>query len=61
MTQDVLDEQFNDRHRSRFGDLYEQIRIVGAGSFGIVVACLDKATERRVALKIANYDRKNPS
>ena len=60
MTKEALDKQFN-RQQTRFGDLYDQIRIVGAGSFGIVVACLDKATERRVALKLASYDRKSPS
>ena len=44
MPQELVDRVESDkqRNRTKFSDLYDSIRIVGAGSFGIVVACIDK-------------------
>ena len=40
-------------------DLYNVTNIVGVGSFGIVVSCTDKVTDRRFALKIASINHVN--
>ena len=63
MPQEFLDKVESDkqRNRTKFCDLYDNIRIVGAGSFGIVVACVDRSNLQRVALKISSYNRKCPS
>ena len=44
MPQELVDRVESDkqRNRTKFSDLYDSIRIVGAGSFGIVVACIDR-------------------
>ena len=42
-------------------DVYENARVIGAGSFGIVVACRDKQTKEDIALKIASLDRAAPN
>ena len=63
MPQELVDRVESDkqRNRTKFSDLYDSIRIVGAGSFGIVVACIDRSNQQRVALKIAAYNRKCPA
>ena len=45
----------------KFTDIYENAKVVGAGSFGIVVACREKSTNKEIALKIAALDRASPS
>ena len=47
--------------RVKFTDMYKNARVVGAGSFGIVVACKEKSTNKEIALKIAALDRASPS
>ena len=44
MPQELVDRVESDkqRNRTKFSDLYDSMRIVGAGSFGIVVACIDR-------------------
>ena len=37
----------------KIGDLYDIQSVVGAGAFGIVIACKDRETRKRFALKIA--------
>lgn len=42
----------------KLGDIFEVLSVVGAGSFGIVVACREKtALKRKVALKIAPLNK----
>ena len=46
----------------KLGDIFEVLSVVGAGSFGIVVACRELTTLRRkVALKIAPLNRQCPT
>lgn len=45
----------------RFQDVYELDRVLGAGSFGLVVAVKEISTGRRLAIKIAEWDQTNPS
>ena len=40
------------RHR-KIDELYDIIKVVGAGGFGIVIACRDRSTNKKFALKIA--------
>ena len=35
--------------------------MLGSGGFGIVIACKERSTQRKIALKIAILDRQNPS
>ena len=63
MPQEMVDKVEIDKqqNRTKFSDLYDNITVVGAGSFGIVVACIDKKNQQSVALKLAAYNRKCPS
>ena len=40
------------KHR-KIDELYDIIKVVGAGGFGIVIACKDRTTNKKFALKIA--------
>ena len=40
----------------KIDELYDIINVVGAGAFGIVIACRDRSSNRRFALKIAAQD-----
>jgi len=40
----------------RIDELYDIISVVGAGAFGIVIACRDRLTNKKFALKIAASD-----
>ena len=37
-------------------DLYDIISVVGAGGFGIVMACRDRSSNKKFALKVAAQD-----
>ena len=60
MTQEHLDEIERANHM-KFTDVYEDARVVGYGSFGIVIAGKIKETQEPVALKIAQLDPDSPS
>ena len=38
----------------KLNELYDIISVVGAGGFGIVIACRDRYTNKKFALKIAS-------
>ena len=40
------------QHR-KIDELYDIIKVVGAGGFGIVIACRDRSSNKKFALKIA--------
>ena len=42
----------------RIDELYDIIAVVGAGAFGIVIACRDKKSGKKFALKIAALNKK---
>ena len=60
MTQEHLDE-IERRNRMNFNDVYDDARVVGYGSFGIVIAGKIRETQEPVALKIAQLDPDSPS
>jgi serine/threonine protein kinase len=41
----------------KFSQLFEPLRILGSGGFGVVVACKERQSGRKVALKIAQLNR----
>lgn len=45
----------------KFSQLFEPLRILGSGGFGVVVACKERKSGRKIALKIAQLNRQNPS
>ena len=49
------------KNRIKFKDLYNDAKVIGAGSFGVVVSCRDKKTNNAIALKIAALDKDSPS
>ena len=40
----------------KIDELYDIISVVGAGAFGIVIACRDRKSNKKFALKIAAQD-----
>jgi len=38
-----------------FGDLYEQKKLLGAGTFGIVIKVMEKSTQMHYAIKVFFY------
>ena len=57
MDSESEDEDYADnqprRQRTRLDELYDIISVVGAGAFGIVIACRDRSSRKKFALKIA--------
>ena len=54
--EDDEDEEDGSKSSTRYcrlEELYDVISVVGAGAFGIVIACRDLSSKRRFALKIA--------
>lgn len=49
------------RYVQKFIYVFKPLRVLGSGGFGIVLACKEKKTHRKIALKIAILDRENPS
>ena len=41
------------KRRTKIDELYDIISVVGAGAFGIVIACRDRSQNKKFALKIA--------
>ena len=60
MAQKEIDEIVR-ANRMNFIDVYEDARVVGYGSFGIVIAGKIKETQEPIALKIAELDPESPS
>ena len=44
------------KHRKTIDELYDIISVVGAGGFGIVIACRDRSSNKKFALKITSED-----
>mmetsp|Transcript_13448 Transcript_13448/g.18392 ORF Transcript_13448/g.18392 Transcript_13448/m.18392 type:complete len:97 (-) Transcript_13448:3520-3810(-) len=47
------DDTFKSTRHKKIDELYDIISVVGAGAFGIVIACRDRSSNKRFALKIA--------
>mmetsp|Transcript_11378 Transcript_11378/g.14334 ORF Transcript_11378/g.14334 Transcript_11378/m.14334 type:complete len:97 (-) Transcript_11378:2894-3184(-) len=47
------DDTFKSTRYKKIDELYDIISVVGAGAFGIVIACRDRSSNKRFALKIA--------
>lgn len=46
----------NKKKRKTIDGLYDIISVVGAGAFGIVIACRDRSSNKKFALKITSED-----
>ena len=44
------------KKRPKIDELYDIISVVGAGGFGIVIACRDRSSNKKFALKITSED-----
>ena len=45
-----------DKKRNKIDELYDIISVVGAGGFGIVIACRDRQSNKKFALKLTSDD-----
>lgn len=51
--EDFDDPAFEKAKGRKIDELYDIISVVGAGAFGIVIACRDRKSNKKFALKIA--------
>lgn len=56
MTEESEETPKADKIRKTIDELYDIISVVGAGAFGIVIACRDRKTNKKFALKITSED-----